>query len=429
VFVQLDHYGRPIAQSSIRGSDISRLRRSQAHAGASATGVQLARYLLTEKVEGQAALAQEISGRHDDDIARALDGIAEAATIDELVAYEAAAASAYWRHWSRIEVPFPPRATARLPDHWLTFGQRHSPLSRSPRLAANPANAILNYLYALLEVETTIALQTIGLDPGLGVFHADKPGRASMSLDVMEACRPVIDAYLLALLTDRTISIRDFVETPRGACRLRPAFAKQLAETTTVWGSHVAPVAEHVAQMLAHATDQPLPTKLTQEERVAAWTLRRMRQPKSRTSAPRLPSTCRDCGGELPDRRHRYCSGCRDRRWGAAGQTGRVKAAQMLEELRHRGYDPAHGGRAAQLRGQKNAAHQAAVRSWAEAHEERPTPDVFDSEIAPGLRAVQLATMVEATGLSSHYCSLIRLGKRTPHPRHWSTLAGLRPDA
>jgi len=42
----------------------------------------------------------------------------------------------------------------RVPDHWLTFGSRVSPLSASPRLAVNPANAILNYLYAILESET-----------------------------------------------------------------------------------------------------------------------------------------------------------------------------------------------------------------------------------------------------------------------------------
>ena len=34
-------------------------------------------------------------------------------------------------------------------------------------------------------------------------------------------------------------------------------------------------------------------------------------------------------------------------------------------------------------------------------------------------RAAPIADLVAATGLSEHYCSLIRLGKRTPHARHW----------
>src|SRR5947209_46938 len=64
------------------------------------------------------------------------------------------AAYAYWSAWSAVPVPFPPRDRSAVPQHWLTFGQRQSPLSNSPRMAINPANAILNYLYALLEIES-----------------------------------------------------------------------------------------------------------------------------------------------------------------------------------------------------------------------------------------------------------------------------------
>jgi hypothetical protein len=35
---------------------------------------------------------------------------------------------------------------------------------------------------------------------------------------------------------------------------------------------------------------------------------------------------------------------------------------------------------------------------------------------------VPIAELVAATGLSEHYCSLIRLGKRVPHVRHWKAL-------
>jgi hypothetical protein len=30
-----------------------------------------------------------------------------------------------------------------------------------------------------------------------------------------------------------------------------------------------------------------------------------------------------------------------------------------------------------------------------------------------------------ATGLSEHYCSMIRLGKKVPHARHWGLLRAL----
>jgi hypothetical protein len=63
-----------------------------------------------------------------------------------------------------------------------------------------------------------------------------------------------------------------------------------------------------------------------------------------------------------------------------------------------------------------NSAHQLAVRAW---DGENPDPAVFTTEILPALRELPISQLVAATGLSEHYCSLIRLGKRTPHPRHW----------
>jgi hypothetical protein len=56
------------------------------------------------------------------------------------------------------------------------------------------------------------------------------------------------------------------------------------------------------------------------------------------------------------------------------------------------------------------------VREW---KGERPDPAVFRSEILPDLRHRSIGELVAATGLSEHYCSLIRLGKKIPHPRHW----------
>jgi hypothetical protein len=59
------------------------------------------------------------------------------------------------------------------------------------------------------------------------------------------------------------------------------------------------------------------------------------------------------------------------------------------------------------------------VRAW---KGDRPDPAVFRSEILPGLRRKPIGELVAATGLSEHYCSLIRLGKKVPHARHWDAL-------
>jgi len=76
-----------------------------------------------------------------------------------------------------------------------------SPLTGSPRLAANPPNAILNYLYAMLESEARLAAAALGLDPGLGVLHVDVQARDSLACDLMEPARPQIDAYLVDWIT------------------------------------------------------------------------------------------------------------------------------------------------------------------------------------------------------------------------------------
>ena len=76
-----------------------------------------------------------------------------------------------------------------------------SPLTGSPRLAVNPPNAILNYLYALLESESRLAAAALGLDPGIGVLHVDTPARDSLACDLMEAVRPQIDGFLIDWVT------------------------------------------------------------------------------------------------------------------------------------------------------------------------------------------------------------------------------------
>jgi hypothetical protein len=49
-----------------------------------------------------------------------------------LLAAEASAASCYWEAWSALSVRFPLRDAARLPAHWLTFGQRASLITGGP---------------------------------------------------------------------------------------------------------------------------------------------------------------------------------------------------------------------------------------------------------------------------------------------------------
>lgn len=229
----------------------------------------------------------------------------------------------------------------------------------------------------------------------------------------MEAVRPAVEAYVLVLLTQRTLSPRQFVETREGSCRITPLFAAQLANTCTLWRARIAPVVERVAHLLIEHSGSEIPslTPLTRRNWKRAWDSRKPdhRQRISRGEFAALPDTCRDCGSPLPDRRRHYCDECRKRRFAEQAVTARQKGFQVLAQLQAGQRDPAHGGRAAEVRGRKNAAHQAAVRTR---KGRRPDPSVFQSEILPALRMRPIAELMAATGLSQHYCSLIRLRKR-----------------
>jgi CRISPR-associated endonuclease Cas1 len=424
-FVQINSDGRLLTTSIANGPDLAALRRAQALAAGSGAGVELARAVLAQKVAGQRAVLDELPHTHNagETVDAALWQIGEADTLQSLLLAESQAAEAYWGAWASLPIPFPARDRAKLPSHWQTFGQRASLLSKGPRHATNPAGAILNYLYALLEAETTLACHAIGLDPGLGIFHVDQRDRDSLALDLMEAVRPLVDSYVLALLTQRTLNPSDFAETRRGICRLKPRLASELTETITAWRHHIAPIVEQTAHTLADSSPARLPllTPLTRANQRSAWDERAPNRRVHQLSGTglALPASCRACGSPLPNRRRRYCDDCRREQLAKQASAGRANAAAVLARLRAEQRDPRHGGRAAQIRGTKNAAHQRANHAWTGGF---PDPAVFATDILPGLRQRSVPDLAAATGLSEHYCSLIRLGKRVPHPRHWGVL-------
>ena len=182
-------------------------------------------------------------------------------------------ASAYWSLWRNLTINFPKKDQSRIPDHWRVFGARISPLTGSPRVAINPANAALNYLYCVLESESRLAAAALGLDPGLGVLHVDIPARDSLAYDLMEPVRPQIDAFVLDWITRETLKREWFCEQPNGNCRLMSLLVIRLAETAPTWGRAVAPFAEWLAQSLWTSIRKPgdrdrnLPTRLTQRRR------------------------------------------------------------------------------------------------------------------------------------------------------------------
>lgn len=84
---------------------------------------------------------------------------------------------------------------------------------RSRRPPRDNMNALLSFLYTLLTYEVASALETVGLDPYVGFLHADRPGRPSLALDLMEELRPVFaDRLALSLVNRKQISGKGFTQ-------------------------------------------------------------------------------------------------------------------------------------------------------------------------------------------------------------------------
>lgn len=88
---------------------------------------------------------------------------------------------------------------------------------RSRRPPRDNMNALISFLYTLLTYEAASALETVGLDPYVGFLHADRPGRPSLALDLMEELRPVFaDRLALTLVNRKQISGKGFTQKESG---------------------------------------------------------------------------------------------------------------------------------------------------------------------------------------------------------------------
>lgn len=83
--------------------------------------------------------------------------------------------------------------------------------NRSRRPPRDNVNALLSFAYTLLANDTAAALETVGLDAYVGFMHRERPGRASLALDLMEELRGVMaDKFVLSLINRKVLTKIDF---------------------------------------------------------------------------------------------------------------------------------------------------------------------------------------------------------------------------
>jgi CRISPR-associated endonuclease Cas1 len=416
-FVMLDRNGFVLLTTGPVAASDTRLRRAQACSLHSPAALDIVRELIRLKVSGQETVAREklCNAVAADAIAGFGEQLDSAETIDTVRMLEGHAAAAYWTTWQAVPIPFPKSDLPRIPDHWRTFGTRRSPLSGTSRRPPTPVNAILNYLYTLLESETRLAITALGLDPGFGLLHVDQSTRDSLVYDLMEPVRPKIDGYVLDWITRTPLKRSWFFEERDGCCRLMSELTVTLSDTTATWSREVAPLVEWFVQMLSstalesHKVRAP-GTRLTQRRRYEGAGASRPLQRET----PKQQSVCTVCGVAVTPG-NRFCHAC-----GLKESARRLSAAQQLSK------EAARSSEALEKRSQQMKLQRDAMRSWQPSDlPDWLTDDVFMTQIYPALDRLSKGEIASALGISKDYAYQIANGSRVPHRRHWLKLAEL----
>lgn len=135
--------------------------------------------------------------------------------LDSLRGIEGDAAATYFSVFEEL-------VNEQLRDDFPFSGRNRRP----PR---DPVNALLSFVYAILGQDIGAALSSVGLDPQVGFLHADRPGRDSLSQDLLEEFRPwLADRLVLSLINRRQLKASDFIVESSGAVKMSDGARKQL---------------------------------------------------------------------------------------------------------------------------------------------------------------------------------------------------------
>jgi CRISPR-associated endonuclease Cas1 len=405
----IDADGRVLLTAGAAGRDDPRIRRAQAAAANSPVGLDIAKALMTAKIDGQAAVTDRMLGAPEvaDTLRQYAADLQVAPGLFEARAIEATASNAYFGAWpGTVQARFATKDAAQVPQHWAYYAVRRSPIAgASPRAAIDPINAMLNYSYALAEAETRLALLALGLDPGLGIVHTDKRNRDSLALDLLEPLRPLAEQHVLTIAERRHLTRDDVHETRTGACRLLPPLTHDLADAIPDYAT----AAARLGEQLAHALARTVPGEITlttplSRANTAHTQIRGTRAARRAAAqahrgisdATKVHRTCQQCGAELYGSARKLCPTC----WP-------VTRNAHMRQL-----------------GLARAKPKPATPTT-EQHSGGITLQQYQAQVLPRLAGIPLPELERATGLSNASCSRLARGLQIPHPRHWAALAAL----
>lgn len=148
-------------------------------------------------------------------------------------------------------------AIARL--YWQGLAQWLPPdcdfEKRTRRPAQDNFNAALNYLYGMLYTVVETGIFAAGLDPQLGLLHADEYNKPVLAFDFIEPFRPWADRLLIEQYRQGAVSRQFFSKIPdgialnkEGKAFIIPLFNGWL-RTERTWGGRKTNVRNHIYQL------------------------------------------------------------------------------------------------------------------------------------------------------------------------------------
>lgn len=212
----LTEHGRFLARIEGPTSGNVLLRRAQYQASDSSAAAQIARAFVMAKIaNARTVLLRARRDRPDppgelalstDRLEAVLRDFVKPLDLDAIRGAEGEAAVAYFRAFDHLIV-------AQKDDFRFEGRSRRPPRDR--------VNAMLSFLSVLLTHDARSACEAVGLDPQVGFLHRDRPGRASLALDLMEELRPVlVDRLVLSLINRRQVAPEGFRVTESGGVEM-----------------------------------------------------------------------------------------------------------------------------------------------------------------------------------------------------------------
>ncbi len=135
------------------------------------------------------------------------------ADIDVLRGLEGESAKAYFYVFDRL-------FTQQKDDFHMNGRTKRPPLDKT--------NALLSFLYTICTNDIASALECVGLDPYIGVFHTLRPGRVSLACDVVEEFRAIIERMVISAVNLKQIQPKDFDTQVSGAVLLNDDGRKKI---------------------------------------------------------------------------------------------------------------------------------------------------------------------------------------------------------